>query len=800
MLPFARFAAAALLTAASGFAADFREVPLQIDPAQPLAAVTLESNGKTITAAVANGKAKIPSELSLPWKVAQPRFEPTVYTQADLNAHHPLVLRALGQVTGAVREAGRPINRDFVVLIRTNGSAEVAEHKFQPTRESRGAFSAQLPAGMYQAVVASGSCATRLRSGIVIKPGGRTDLGSITCEPTFAVSFRVIDAKTSAPIAGAKVTWDPSDAINAQDAKVMYARRWSATTDRRGAVAIKVGPAPIPLRWRVEANGYAAERTRRFELYENKEAALGDVKLRPATVLHVRIHLPADADDFAGGSIVLGEHPAERSSRYEPKAKRPIGNGDVAFPIDSYGEKRLWLENASGRKIFYRDIHVEPDIPAINLNPQPIEIRGRVTRHDSAIAGATVVLADPHDGRLILAKDKTDAAGEYALRTYQTGELSLYATHYGKRGVSTAAVLKKIHTTVDRNDYGLDFDFPDSGITIGVTDADTHTPIVAKLDARFAVDSGNRVLMDTVQTDDTGHVTFTGYPEGVVTVDVSAPAYRERQVQFPLRGNLTETHDVALSRSAPVAGRVVSPLGAPIAGAVVSAGYADEMQLNGRLQAVTDAAGRFHFDSTPEPGTPFYVIAEGWALAIVNLDSTNENVVALSAPSPNALYITENNAPPKQAYRIVAAPAGGDFIPYGVLEDLAEANGMNSFQLLANGRDGAVVLPQFLAPGAYDFFISHRPSAGQPRPLYDRLGRLTLPTHKGITLPVDAHDRPEVDLEHHRVDHQPDQHGHGDVDVAAGAELELLKRANGRRQELAEDTPAAMQSATQSER
>jgi hypothetical protein len=82
--------------------------------------------------------------------------------------------------------------------------------------------------------------------------------------------------------------------------------------------------------------------------------------------------------------------------------------------------------------------------------PQPIEIHGRVTRDDSGVAGAAVILADPHDGRLILAKDRTDADGSYSLRTYQTGALSLYATQYGKRGVSTAGVIKKLRTVVER--------------------------------------------------------------------------------------------------------------------------------------------------------------------------------------------------------------------------------------------------------------------------------------------------------------------------------------------------------------
>src|SRR6266542_376719 len=281
MSRFARFVAAAVLTATpvTAIAADFREVPVQVDPPQRVATILLQRTGTPVAVAVANGKAKVPAGLPLPWKVAQPRLVPTVYTQADMDAQRPLLLRELGRLTGAVREGGHAINRDFVLLLRANGTAEVEERKVSGTPASAGAFETLLPAGTYQAVIASASCGTRLRSGIVIKPGVRTDLGSITCEPTFTVSFRVVDAKTGAPVAGARVLWDPSDTLNAQDAKVMYARRWSAQTDKRGAVAIKVGPVPIPVRWRIEADGYAIERTRRFEFFESKEATIADVKL-----------------------------------------------------------------------------------------------------------------------------------------------------------------------------------------------------------------------------------------------------------------------------------------------------------------------------------------------------------------------------------------------------------------------------------------------------------------------------------------------------------------------------------------
>ena len=51
---------------------------------------------------------------------------------------------------------------------------------------------------------------------------------------------------------------------------------------------------------------------------------------------------------------------------------------------------------------------------------------------------------------------------------------------------------------------------------------------------------------------------------------------------------------------------------------------------------------------------------------------------------------------------------------------------------------------------------------------------------------ADALDRREVDLEHHRVDHQPDEDGDRDVDVAPAAELHVADRPDEARPELAD--------------
>lgn len=138
-------------------AAQFREVPVRVEPPQRVTALVLQSNGGSVPISVADGKAKVPEDLPLPWKVSQLRFEPATYTQADLDAHRPLILRELGRLAGTVREGGRPISHEFVLTLRGNGSSEVEERTFS------GAFETALPAGVYQAVIASDSCGTRLR-------------------------------------------------------------------------------------------------------------------------------------------------------------------------------------------------------------------------------------------------------------------------------------------------------------------------------------------------------------------------------------------------------------------------------------------------------------------------------------------------------------------------------------------------------------------------------------------------------------------------------------------------------------
>jgi len=181
---------------------------------------------------------------------------------------------------------------------------------------------------------------------------------------------------------------------------------------------------------------------------------------------------------------------------------------------------------------------------------------------------------------------------------------------------------------------------------------------------------------------------------------------------------------VRLERSGSVSGRVVTTQGTPIRGARVTGGYGSEMEMQAYFATTTGPDGRFAFDSAPPPGTTFYVAAAGHALGITTLAPGRESMVTLYPPSAGIVTLRPDHAPPTKVYMVMAAPAGDDFIPLGVIDDLAEVNGLSPYQLNGTALDGSLVLPEFLGPGTYHLYLALR--GGTPF-IYDRVGTITTP-------------------------------------------------------------------------
>jgi protocatechuate 3,4-dioxygenase beta subunit len=697
------------------------------EPTQTVSAFAVTaSDGNTLSLLVRDGKVVVPSDLPLPWTITSTKFEPSVYTRGDLDQHHSLMLRELGAVKGTLQPLPKPEERNWSLLLKRTDSDSVAEVGFVPSDD--GGFRVRVPAGLYVASGFGERTATRIRSGIVVKPGETTDLGALSCEATVKVTIRVVDAKRGNPVAHANLKWEPPDkAFNADVAQVLFAERWSATTDNRGVATFpSIGPIPVPVRWRISARGYADDHTMTIALTDRRDVALPDAKLRPEASIVARVTLPREASGFKDAMVTLREIQDSRMLRFVTVARKTLKEGDTTFPVTTYGPKRLSIESAKGRTIFYRDFALNSEKTVIDLAPNASEVRGSVVRAGDGVSGATVILADPQDARVILAKVSTDKDGSYHFDTYQNGgELFLYAMEYRAQGGSTGSQSKTIHAD-GRRLYLVDFDLPNAGCNVKVVDASTGVPLRARIDKRMEFTAGG-AEMGLSETDADGRLSLAGFPEGTVTLHISAKGHRARETTVRLEAKPAEAI-VKLEPTGEIEGRVVDDSGAPVGGARITGGYRDEITFQAYFNAVSDADGRFRFESAPPFGTTFYIAAARHALGITTLLADHTNTIVLSPPGTSVVILRPDNAPPTKVDLVIAAPAGAEYIPLGVLDDLAEVNSMNPLQLHATAKDGTVVLPEFLPPGTYDLFTFSKDKAHQ------RIGSITVPMRQSAVL------------------------------------------------------------------
>lgn len=725
------FPATLLLSAAlfaTPYSGPYREVPVKIEPAQSLKAIAVRSGDDVVPIQIRGGKALIPSNLPLPWTLNITRFEATTYTQSDLEQQRPLVIRELGVIHGLLRRVKPAKDERFTFLLWRGRPNRVDEIDF--AADDTGAFDVSVPAGVYQGAVIGEANGTRIRSAIVVDPGQTTSVGELIGEPTTSISVRVVDGKRRTPIAGAPVVWAPPNALNSEVANVLYARRWSTVTNARGvAVFRSIGPPPIPLRWRVSANGYAAQMTRPLELRDSQSVSLPDVALRPEAAIVVRVRLPRQRGaELRNGKIVLGDPDEANPLWFVPVTGAALREGEVKFVSATYGRKRLWVENASGRRLLYQDFENSSETTVLDLAPLPVDIHGQVQRSGSPIEGAIVRVADPHEAKTVLALAKTDSDGHYRFTTFQSGHVSLYAIEPNHPGIQPYALTRELDVNGNA-DYQLDFELPDSGAVIRVVDATSGEPLHAVVDKRLTFRDGG-ANMSVTKTDDDGRLALNGFPEGTGRLFIRAPGHHAREVDVTLTDKPTETL-IKLESSGSISGRVVDVNGAPIAGAKIAGGYHDELVQQAPFEAITDETGHFGFDFAPQPGTTFYVIAAGHSLGITTLEPDHENTVTLFPPGRGGVFLMPGNAPPSKLYLVMAAPAGGDYIPLGALYDLAKANGMRSYQLLGTSKDGSVALPEFLPPGTYNLYVALK--GGKPW-LYRKVGTIALPADRNFVL------------------------------------------------------------------
>src|SRR5258708_35657753 len=125
MFPLSAIRGGALLAAPAS--AQYNEIPTGVGPPQPVKAIVLQAADGPHSVEIKSGKARVPADVPLPWTVTSTRFEPTTYTQADLDQHRPLVIREPGHVRGFLRRSNPPREDRFGLPLRLGESTTAEE-------------------------------------------------------------------------------------------------------------------------------------------------------------------------------------------------------------------------------------------------------------------------------------------------------------------------------------------------------------------------------------------------------------------------------------------------------------------------------------------------------------------------------------------------------------------------------------------------------------------------------------------------------------------------------------------------
>ena len=673
------------------------------------------STGRSISVEARGRQLSLPIDFLCPGSIEAPGFESVTYTGTTPSL---MIFRALGRLRGHVSlPTARTLGEGpYVWILQRTGETRATEVQFEPDHDD--AFDIELPSGIYNGAVSTSRSLSRIRSAILISPGANTDVGTVACEPGKAVMLRLTEARSRRPVPGVRVIWDrPREALNGAAARAIFGLRWSGISSRDGTLTIPlIGPMPLPVRWRVEAPGFSVTTTPTRQLRSDDRYPLPAIELQPLGEIEVRVSKRRDLS-LSQLNAVLYARETEQDAHYRRIASVEVRQGVAILRAVNAGSVRVALEQPPKRRIAYKDLKIFSAHATVLFDVEPKIIHGTVTAKGEPVEGARVVLADPHDATMVLAQAQSGLNGAYNLSTFQTGEIFIYAVTKGGPGTTSGSVSHKLDIT-GSNDYQVEFQMPDAGAMIIIVDAASGTPVPhAVIDRRTRL--VDRQIQGVSETDEQGRLLMSGFQEGVATLCIRAKGYRTKTLDISINESTAETR-VGLQRSGGVSGKVIGPHGEPVVNARISGGFANEFAMQPFFEATSDALGYFRFEFAPEPGTTFYTVAAGYALAISEFHPGDDNDVVVGVPTLTHVYLLEKSITPTRRYRVVAAPSDGSILPLGVLQDIAEVNGMEESQLLGNAADGSVVLPELLPPGSYDFFVTQR--GGVPFS-YKRIGR-----------------------------------------------------------------------------
>jgi 5-hydroxyisourate hydrolase-like protein (transthyretin family) len=372
-------------------------------------------------------------------------------------------------------------------------------------------------------------------------------------------------------------------------------------------------------------------------------------------------------------------------------APKLLGKSTVRF--DGL-EEGLYVLLASGPQPLQRlsaKANVGTDGTTVRLTIPQLKTTVRVTMAGQPLADARIALT--HDTLRWDTKVATGEDGSYTGDLWEPGVYSASVTRNGSAPHSTDVSLSREPLTIN---------VPDRHVTGRVTAG--GKPLAGAI-VHLRAESPESTLTVRTRTNTDGRFEYLGVREGTLQLTVRAPSYLDSDaVTFDLHGApASKSVDVALTRGAPRAVRVVDAHNAPVANANLLTSCGGHV----KSMAITDAKGTAEV-ALPAKGTcAVYVLPKKGSLGVIEVSGSEPLVIRVPEASSSLKLALKSVAGEPFPAMSLLMRVDGIVVPPAISRMLASLG----FSLMTN-EEGNLSLPH-IASGRYEFWPYRTSAEGQ---------------------------------------------------------------------------------------
>lgn len=612
------------------------------------------------------------------------------------------------------------------------------------------------PVGRYAVAFEDGAArvASRLAE-VAIAPAAVTDV-TVRVPEGRELVLRAVARESGTPVRGARLGRGAGETPEERALQALLATR-AEVSGSDGVVALGQVPADGPLGLRLVADGRRGATVKLPALFE---AGRRDVTLAPNQSLEVSVRglslRRGDPRPDVSLSRCRSQSTTSSCLAQDPKTLPLPVEGPARFTGVPGGRYQVDLllppDRATRADVLISAESDAPDTVSLELPVEEWTLRGTTRLRDGTPVRAEVLATEyVHglgEGRASETHSREDGSFEIRVVSSTGRQIGLEARSDEPKGESRSGKLLDLRPEEPILE-GLELELDSTGLEIAVRERRTGQPVPGcRVDLSWVGTESSGSSTSLVRTDAKGEVAQYGLAHGVVRVEPRCSSHAAVDpVQVTLPVGEVRRVELLVDRADDLTLTVLDPSARPVPGALVL-GLAEPLywfqtwgfSASPSRIGITDARGELTIGGNDWAGKPFFVVAEGRALAIRRFprpgscDSKEACGMTVRVEQRSVfagLAVVRRKGKPPRSFE-VAFSKDGIPIPEEVIQEAARANGA---EVLRVGRDPYdEQLPSYFESGTYMVRTYAKGQNPNASPTLQPIGTVTVPLYERLEL------------------------------------------------------------------